>query len=263
MSAPEPVVYEVDLVQLTPDATNAGVELPPHHLDHVTEDSLRKLLTAAAVLAPQVTYPLAPEIRITAPTGKFLAPLKEGRLRFVSWAAAAKSLGHEPTVDQMLSIIRGDVPDEDAGSTYYASSRGGGSRLTGGKRIAAIVGLLLVVLAVNAFTVTQAKKPPGNFLPAYHVMETAPGDRVLASVAGNYETGAAPGDRQLQIGANGSVVWIKFGPGRSVREQKTFTLRPVEVNGAPALLTSKQGLIKIKDPATLILFGDTYVRILK
>ena len=259
MSAPDAISYEVDLTQLAPGATRAGAGFAPLHLAKVSEKDLRALLLAAEALAPQVSYPLAPELRITAPAGKFVVMLKEGHLRFVSWVAA-KSAANISSVDQMLAFIRGDTVGGDADEVWSAASAGR-QPLTGGKRLGLLALLVLVVVGVNYFTVSQARKPPGNFLPEFRLLDPEPADRLLARVAGNYETGSAPGDRRLQIGPKGAVTWIKFGRARSTVEIRTFTAQAAESVGAQAVLTSRQSLIKIKD-SSVILFGDTYVRVL-
>lgn len=254
-------VYDVTLNQLSPDARKAGLDYPAATRAGLTRKELRALLKAASETATTVGYPLTPELRVVAPTGNYVIQLKERRLNFVSWASL-NSRGGIPSIDQMLEIITGEVVEGDTGlGETEAPVRGSGSK--NGKRIALAVMLVAVVVGVNAITFLQAKKPPGNFLPRYTLLETGPAERVFAGVTGNYETGGQPGDRRLQIASNGAVQWIKFGVDRAIAERREFTTQAVEVAGAPALLTSRQSVIKIKDPTTVTLFGDTYVRVAK
>jgi len=259
MSAPAVPVYDVTLSQLSLDARKAGLDFPASTRAGLTRKELRALLKAAADTATTVGYPLTPELRVAAPTGNYVIQMKESRLNFVSWASL-NSRGGIPTVDQMLEIITGQVVEGDTGlPETEAPVRGGNSK--NGKRAALAVLLVAVVIGVNAITFLQAKKPPGNFLPRYTLLEGGPAERVFAGVTGNYETGGQPGDRRLQIASNGAVQWLKFGADRAVAERREFTTQAVEVAGAPALLTSRQSVIKIKDPTTVTLFGDTYARV--
>ncbi len=260
MSSSAVMVYDVTLNQLSPDARKAGLEFSATTRAGLTRKELRALLKAAADTATTVGYPLTPELRVVAPTGNYVIQMKEGRLNFVSWASL-NSRGGIPTPDQMLEIITGEIVEGDTGlPEIEAPVRGeGGSK--NWKRAALAVLLVAVVVGVNAITFLQAKKPPGNFLPSYTLLEAGPAERVFAGVAGNYETGGQPGDRRLQIASNGAVQWLKFGADRAVAERREFTTQAVEVAGAPALLTSRQSVIKIKDPTTVTLFGDTYVRV--
>ncbi len=261
MSATPVPAYDVTLTQLSPDARKAGIEFPAATRAGLTRKELRALLKAAAETAPSVSYPLTPELRVVAPTGNYVIQLKDGRMNFVSWASL-NSRGGTPTVDQIVEIITGEIVEGDAGLPETAQPQSGaGSR--GMKRGLLVVVLVGLVVGVNAVTFLQAKKPPGNFLPRYAALDAGPAERVLSSVAGAYETGGQPGDRRLQISREGAVQWIKFGAGRAVAERREFTVKAVEVAGAPALLTSRESLIKIKDPANLALFGDSYVRVAK
>ena len=253
--------YDVTLHQLSPDASATGLDYAATPRAGLSAKALRGLLKNAAALAPSVTYPLTPELRVTAPTGAYVIQLKEGRLHFVSWASQ-QSRGGAPTPDQIFGFITGELVEGDAGLPETAAPQRAatGSRT---KRRLAIAALIVVFVTVNTFTIFHAKRPPGNFLPPYQLLEPATAERLLGRVAGDYETGSHPGDRRLEIARDGTVQWIKFGPARAATERKTFTVRGVEVAGAPALLTSRPSLITIKDPLTLVLFGDTYVRVTK
>jgi hypothetical protein len=261
MSKPATPTYAVTLFQLAPDAKKAGGEFAAAERAAVGEKELRALLLAAAALAPKVTYPLAPEIRITAPSGKFVIRVKDGQLRFVSWSSAKSSVV-EPSIDEMLAIIRGELVEGGIRGDTRAQEPGEKSILKGWMRIAAIYLLVFVVVGLNVLTIMRDKRPPRSFLPEFRLIEPEPASRVLASVAGNYETGRTAGSRRLQINRDGTVRWIKFGPERSVAEEKTLKVRAAESNGAKTLLTDRQSMINIKDPSTVVLFGDTYVRVL-
>lgn len=262
MSKPSEQLYDITLSQLAPDAKKADFDYGTIERPKTTEKDLRTLLMAATALAPKVTYPLTPEIRIAAPTGRYVVQLKEGRLQFVSWASA-KSRGGNPTFEQIIGIVSGEIAEGDP-AFEAAPTAPIDEKMSAGKSRGLFIALMVfIIIGVNGFTFWNAKKPPGNFLPKFQLIEPAPAARLLTSTAGAYETGRDPGDRRLQIAKDGGVVWIKFGAGRSVKQQNTFTVQAAESAGKPALLTSTNSMITIKDPTTLVYFGDTYIRVMQ
>lgn len=261
MSTPSAATYDITLTHLSPDLKKAAIEFSAVQRPALSLKELGALLRAAEALAPSVVYPAKPEIRIEAPSGKFVVQIKEGRLHYISWGSL-NSRGGNPTVNQILGMISGEIGEGDVGLDDTPAPQVA-RKSTHVKR--ALIGAVLgaFIAGANALTFVQAKRPPGNFLPPYRVLEAAPAERFLTSVTGNYESGSEPGDRRLQITRDGNVVWIKFGPARAVQERKEFTAQAVEAAGATALLTSKQGLIKVKDASTISLYGDTYIRSLR
>ena len=111
MSAPD-VTFTVGLKHLAADGRKAGVEFGETERTGVNSRDLRQILRAAEALAPCVNYPLVPEIRISAPTGRSVVQLKDGRLNFISWSSAT-SRGGNPTADQIIAIISGEEIEDD------------------------------------------------------------------------------------------------------------------------------------------------------
>jgi hypothetical protein len=128
---------------------------------------------------------------------------------------------------------------------------------------AAMIGLIVAIIAVNSFTIWFVLQPKKTLLPKYTLLPPEPAERLLSNVAGVYETGAASGDRHLEISKDGAVQRFKFGPEpvRAPTVKQSFTVQAAEAQGKPALLTSRKALITIKDPLTVILYGDTYKRV--
>ncbi len=257
MSAPK-FKFDVTLKHLSPDGRKASYEFPAAERTGISLKELRAVLNSMDAIAPKTAYPTVPELRITGPTGQFVIQVKDGALRYVSWGTDI-AFGGAPTVDQIVGIVSGEATEDEFGTKTGAPEfKFDRSR----HRKRAVIGALLgaFIAGINTFTVWNAKRPPGNFLPKYHVLEPAPAERILTSVAGIYETGSSPGDRRLQIDKNGNVVWIKFGQNKAPLTKKQFTAQPVEAAGVQSLLTSRKSLIKIKDLTSLSLFGDTYIR---
>jgi hypothetical protein len=258
MSAPL-VTFTVGLKHLAPDGRKAGVEFNETERTGVEARELRQLLRAAEALAPSVSYPLVPEIRISAPTGRSVVQLKDGRLNFISWSSAT-SRGGNPTADQIVAIISGEEVEDDAHPAGSAApTTGGRSNKANRWLIGGLCGI--IIIGANAYTVFNYRKPPGNLLPEYRLLDAEPGKRLLESLAGSYETGSAVGDRRLEITTDGKIVWIKFGTDRTIAEKREYTAQAASTGGFDALFTSRKSIIKVRDRASLVLFGDTYVRV--
>jgi hypothetical protein len=260
MSSQSVPVYDLTLTQLSADGKTAGLELPTIQRPGASAKDLRKLLKAAATLAPTVVYPVVPSIRVAGPNGQSVVNLKEGRLQYVSWGAAQVSEVN-PSVDQIVAAITGEELEPDTGfdDTPAAAAGPGGSKRMQRMLLGAL--LVVAIVGLNTFSIWEAKRPPGNFLPDYRLLSPEPAERLLGSVAGAYETGGQPGDRRLVIAKDGNVQWIKFGPARAAAERRDLTVKPVAVSGGEGLLTSRNALIRIKDPVTVVMFGDTYTRV--
>ena len=253
---------EIVFAQLSPDGRQAGAQFSEVTRTDIGARALRKILRNLEQLAPQVEFPVQPALRITTPAGKFIIQAKAGRLTFVSWASGQHTTV-TPTIDDMVRIVTGEIvegePDDIAAPVVVAGPATGSRR----KRVLIVALLIVVVVAVNVFTLFEARKPPGNFLPSYRLLEPASGSRLLENVAGEYETGAQPGDRRLEITRAGEVRWIKFGVARAVAESRDLTVQAVQANGLPGLLTNRNTLITVKGPITLTYFNDTYTRVTK
>ena len=251
MSAPK--TFSIALHHLAPDAKSAGAELADAQLTAVTPEKLRALLEALAVLAPSIEYPVAPEMRIKSDSDHFVVQVKEGRIRFASWSV--RTGGGELTPRQILAAIAGI---EEEGGPDFAGGLAG--RAAGLPRASKGALLAAAILVSNGITAWMLTRPPPDMLPEYRLMESEPGTRLLADVAGVYETGSAQGDRSLTIHADGTVRWVTFGNNRTIAETSDLTAQPVLTGGRPALLTNTRALIEIREPVRVVFYGDIYHR---
>ena len=174
-------------------------------------------------------------------------------MRLSSWSVQTGNNDYSPA--QMVATIAGT--EESQATDRHFDVGGARQRPKSGWRIAVLVA---AIVGTNAVTVWMMTRPAPDLLPEYRLLEPEPGKRLLTSAAGTYETGAAAGDRQLRIDRDGGVRWVKFGANRSVEEESSMLVQPAQSAGQPALLTSTRALIEIRDPMTVVLFGDTYRR---
>ena len=253
MSKPSETLYNLSLKHLSRDGKQAGAELPTAELSHITAKQFCAVLEAIAGVAPSVAFPAEPELRVTTLDGNFVVKVKGGKLQLVSWSSKHK--GGEYSAARIFAIITG----EEAIEAARAQAAGGGSGWLQGK--AAMVMFIVAIIVVNSFTIWFVTRPKRTLLPKYTLLPAEPAARLLADVAGAYETGASTGDRRIEIDKTGAVQRYKFGPERAPTVKQNFTVQAADAQGKPALLTSRKALITIKDPLTVVLYGDKYQRV--
>lgn len=246
--------FQVTLRHLAPDATKASYEFPESMLGELSPEQLRKLLVALASLAPNVEYPATPEVRIASPDGQYLVQVKDRHVRFSSWSTRAGN--SDPSPEEIVAAITGT--DVAAMQGVATAELVGALRCP--RRGLAIGLLAAAILASNGITAWMLTRPPPDLLPEYRLLDADAANRLLSDTAGIYETGAAQGDRRLRLERDGRVRWEKLGDNRAIEEQTDLTAQAAQSAGHPALLTSARALIDIKDPSTLVYYGDTYRR---
>jgi hypothetical protein len=257
MTKPSTALFLVTLRHLSADGKKFGAELPNVQLNYLSTKQLRTLLAAVADIAPTVAYPAEPEVRVEGPAGKYVIQVKAGRLNLVSWSSTQKY--GALTTEQVFAAVTGEEPIEGARQDRVASAKAPAP--AGWRHKVTMVLLGAAIVGVNCFTLWFITRPPRSLLPKYRLLEPAPAERLLGEVAGTYETGKSPGDRHLQIQKNGEAERFKYGPEGAVKDKQVFTVAAAEVSGKPSLLTSRKSMISIKDPLSVVLYGDTYVRV--
>jgi hypothetical protein len=253
MSKAVETLFNVALKHLSRDAKKAGAELPAEQLSHITAKQLKAVIEALGALAPSVTPPAEPEMRIQAPDGNFVVSVRGGKLHLVSWSSKFK--GGEQSAAHIYGVVSGEAQREAA----RAEAAGNGPSWLSGK--AGMAAMTIAIIVVNAFTIWFVTRPVKTLVPKYTLLPAGPAERLLTEVAGNYETGATPGDRRIEIAKDGNVQRYKFGPERTPTVKQEFTVQAADAQGKPALVTSRKALIKINDPLTVVLYGDTYRRV--
>src|SRR5205823_5921967 len=119
-----------------------------------TPEELQELLEALAELAPRVTFPAEPEVRIAGPHGEFLVQVRNGHVRVVSWSAQGG--GSDLPPDRILAIIMGLEQDEGG-----ARPRDGNVALPSPRsRYAKIALIGLVLIGSNSVTAWMLMRPP-------------------------------------------------------------------------------------------------------
>jgi hypothetical protein len=246
--------FTVTLHHLAPGAKQSGATFPDIELLGLTDKKLRELIRALASLASTNLGTASPELRVVAPHGQFVVKISEGRLRINSWTI--KVGGADLSPDQIFSLITGaEAVAEAAGITVGDI---GPKRSRGGL----IAVLAVLILGTNALTAWMLMRPPPPppLLPDFTPLAKETGERLFADIAGDYQTGAAPGSRGLKISKDGHVHWLRLGPAGAITEDLEVAVQPVQSHGQRALFADERALIEVADSASLVFYNQTYRR---
>lgn len=251
--------FSVTLHHLAVDLRKAGPEFPDTPARMIAARELRELVEALTALASSTTYPAEPELRIVGPHGRFLVQARNGEMRVSSWSAQAGGANLSP--EQILAMILG-LEEAEALPARVGGAKGA-RRARGSARWKLVV-LAIAIVGSNGVTAWMLTRPPPRvpvaLLPEYQLVAPERAQRVLADFAGEYDTGLGEGDRHLSLRADGHARWFVWGADRAVRDEVTLAIQAAESRGRPALLADGLALIEMKDPITLVYFGDTYRR---
>lgn len=261
--------YSVTLHHLAPGAKAAGLAYPDEQLPAVSIGQLRELLYALSEVSANLTIyePSTPEIRIKSDRDAFVIRTRYRRLCFVGWETILR--GEEHSVSYILSTITGTAEPTKAAPK---AERSAAASPTGGSAAAAQSGgiprwikitvMTVLILGLNGITAWMLLRPPPTMLPKHAVVSESETRALLIKAAGEYETGSQEGDRRLVIETDNTLRLAKFGPQRTILEERTKPIRGAMVNGKLALVTP-DAVLGIVDADTVTLYGGTYKRKLR
>jgi hypothetical protein len=253
--------YKLNLRHLSPDAREIGVRHADCELTTVDAARLRELLHALAKAVAKLadSDPAAPEIRITSSHGVFMVKAANGRLRLHSWNLRSGTREMEP--DEILATV---ADEEPAGKPAHiaaprrAAAMGRSSVLSTVPRWVKVAVLVVIFAGINTVSGWMLMRPPPDLLPPHQMLSAAATERLLTTIAGEFETGSKPGDRWMTIMRTGNLRVVKYGPKP---DEVLMTARAAVVSGQEVLITSERSMIEIKDADTVVLYGDTYKRL--
>lgn len=255
-----PQTFHIVLHHLSPDARVASASQPDHDMPKVTIEKLRELLVALAATAAQLPAGSAatPEIRIKAGKDTLQVRVSEGQLRFVSWETKAGGVGLN--VDQIIARVSFSAPRSEPAPLRPARMHVPAGPPEKVPRWLKVSGLIVAIIVINSISVWMLLRPPPDLLSEFELLPSGASQELLASLAGDYETGSREGDRRLTIQPDGALQLSKYGQQRVVVQEGAKTARGALTSGKPALLTDDPYLLEVKDPNTVVLYGDTYKR---
>ena len=135
----------------------------------------------------------------------------------------------------------------------------GASKRSRGGLIALLAVLILGTNALTAWLLTRPQPPP-PLLPDFTPLARETAERLMADLAGDYQTGATEGARVLKISKDGHVHWLRLGPAGAIAEDVEVAVQPVQSHGRPALFADERALLEVADSAALVFYNQTYRR---
>ena len=260
--------FSITLHHLAPGAKAAGLAYPDEQIPSANIAQLRDLLYSLHEVASHLTIyePSTPEIRIKTDREAFVIRTRYRRLCFVDYETALR--GEDHSVAFILSTITGTVepvktalkPERTASASH--GSAGSPAAMDTGRmpRWAKIAAMAVLIVGFNAVTAYLLLRPVRTPAPQYDLLADSESRALLIKTAGNYETGAAEGDRRLIIRSDGTLLLGKFGSQRTIAEESSRTARGALAQGRAILVTSDPYVLEIKDADTVVLYGSTYRR---
>jgi len=266
MALPSPT-YSVTLHHLAPGATAAGVAHADEQLPAVPLAQLREMLYALAEVSARLTIyePSTPEIRIKTDREVFVVRTRYRRLCFVGYEAALR--GEEHSVAYILTTITGTAEPAKVAAPRTERPASASPVPTPAledtgriPRWVKVAVMAVIIVACNGTAAWLLLRPPTVIAPRYTLLTPAEAAGLLARAAGEYRTGSTEGDRRIVVDPAGTVQIAKFGPNQSVIQAITKPVRGATVDDQPALVTGDPAAIIVKDPDTIMLYGNVYKR---
>jgi hypothetical protein len=254
-------MFHVTLVNLAADASAADIAFDRHELGELSADQVLPLLERFAQLDAVANAEAEPQIKLSARAGKFIVRTGRGRLFLYQARDAAQSYA-ELTAPEIVAQLLGDGTtgvSADAPPGGTEGTRPAPRQTPANRGIAAA--MLAAGLALNAYTVHSAfntatvNPPPAVTL----VTDAAEAGNRLREIAGTYATGSQPGDRVIEIRADGTALFSAFG-AKGVRNYGSETFKLGKHGGKFALALRDAGLIEIQNLDTVVYYRDTYRR---
>lgn len=270
-----PTSYSVTLHHLSPGAKAAGMGFPDEQLPAVSPEQLEAILRSLAEVASGLTIyePSNPEVRIKNEREVLVVRPRYRRLCLVGRENSLR--GEDHSVDLILAAAAGSLepsvafvpvrPTERPATPAAAAARTTSFNtyvgVGGMGEWIKIGGLLILILGCLGTGAWLLMKPPKSLAPNFKYMPADDSSALLAKAAGEYRTGTQPGDRRLVIGADGTLRLGKYGAAQAITEESVRTIRGAIQDGQSGLATSDPYLMIVRDPDTVVLYGQAYKRV--
>lgn len=254
-------MFHVTLVNLAADASAADVAFDRSDLGELPPEKVQALLEQFARIDAVANTEAEPQIKLSARAGKFIVRTGRGKLFLYQARDAAQSYA-ELTAPEIVAQLLGEEPAGTPADTGTGAAEGAPPaprQPPANRGIAAAI--LAAGLAVNAYTVYSAfNTETVNPRPAVTLVTdaTEAGNR-LREIAGTYATGSQPGDRVIEIRADGTALFSALG-AKGVRNYGSETFKLGKQGGKFALALRDAGLIEIQNLDTVVYYRDTYRR---
>ena len=250
-------MFTITLVNLAPDLSHAQADLGSTTFADVDESYLLAALDSFRGIDALQNTAAEPHLLIESPAAKLLVRTGQGRLLVYNARNTT-----EPFVELdpagVLRLLKRTAAAPDA---TPADAPPAPPRLAPNRHGALAVAILTLALILNGYTVYSFfhVRPVEPALKVKFVSDSPTAERLRAAAAGRYSTGSAPGDRVLEITADGHVRFLRITSGgrRTLGED---TYRVAQRDDHTCLVISGKGIIDIRDIYSVVYFRDIYRR---
>ncbi len=248
--------FNLTTINLTADLRTARADLGACDFGERDDAQLFAMLEIFRQIDPVQNHAAEPQIVIEAPTGKFLVRTGQGKLYLYNARDTT-----EPYVELNSSAILREIslPHADSDEAAAAEDAAAAKR-TPHRGIA--ISILIAGLLLNGYTLYSVfyiddvnEKPAVKLVTDDKELTT-----LQAAVAGHYATGSEPGDRAIDIGADGRVRFLKrIATGERADGDDTY--RVGRHDSQLCLSTRDSGVIDVQNAETVVYYRDTYRRV--
>jgi hypothetical protein len=247
-------MFTVTTVNLAHDTRSASAGHGATELGDFSAEELSALLERFRAIDALQNHDAEPHLIIVTRAGRFIIRTSQGRL--LLYNARDNTIPYvELTADEIIAQL-------DAPVTTVAPSADDARRpaaITPSRSIA--VAILVAGLSLNGYTLYSVvytesvnQKPPVTLLT-----DTTERDARVRDAVGTYATGSQPGDRAIEITADGRIKFLEV-EARNRAGESTDTFRVGRHDNKLCLTTAESGVVDVLNIDTLVYFRDTYKR---
>ncbi len=254
-------MFNVTLVNLSADASAADTAHDRSDLGELPAAQVQALLEQFARLDAVSNADAEPQINLSVRSGKFIVRTGRGKLFLYNARDSAQPYA-ELTAAEIVSQLLGEAgaaAEGDVADPADPAAQPAGRPRPANRGIA--VAILAAGLAVNGYTAYSAfNTQTVNTRPAVTlVTDPAEAANRLREIAGTYATGSRPGDRVIEIRADGTALFSAFG-AKGARSYGSEPFKLGRHGGKFALALRDAGLIEIQNLDTVVYYRDIYRR---
>lgn len=252
-------MFNVTLVHLSPDLRTASERASPSSLGGISAGELLELLERFRALDPVQNAEAEPQVAIVSPAGKHFVRTEHGKL-FLYEARDSSIPYRELTAAGILEVLA--APVQPGGASTPAVPESAPPPRSPARRRALAFALLAGCVLLNAYTFLIATRHPAvNGRPLVQLITDASElNAQRLATTGRYATGNTPGDRRIEIRADGRVQLARVtASGARILGEDTYRIGR-SGSGAVCLVTPRHGVIEIRNIDTIVYYNDVYRR---
>ncbi len=249
-------MFLVTTVNLAPDTRRAAADQGTTDLGELSPDEFAALLERLRTIDPVQNHECDPHVIVVARAGKFVVRTSQGRL--LLYNARDNTIPYaELSPGEIVAHLDRSISTATPFSAPAAVPPAPVSTPSRGIAVA----ILVAGLALNGYTLYSVFYTESVNQPPAVTLLTDATERAarLHDAVGTFATGNQPGDRAIEITADGRIRFIELG-NHSPTGDTTDTFRIGRHDHKLCLATAESGVVDVLNIDSLVYFRDTYHR---